>query len=214
MTEQAFWNRRADRYAAEPIADQTAYQTKLAATRRLLRPDMNLFEFGCGTGSTALIHAANIRHIRAVDFSERMIEIARGKADKAGVKNISFEIGSIENIDLAPESLDMVLALSVLHLLRNKEAAIAKVFSALRPGGYFVTSTACLRDMLPAIRFVAPLGSRLGLLPHLDVMTQSQLHSAMEEAGFAVEHEWLPNKKAAVFMIARKPARAQDSSVN
>lgn len=204
--QQAFWNRMADRYAAQPVADETAYQTKLATTRRLLRPDMELFEFGCGTGSTALIHAANVRHIRAVDFSERMIEIAEGKADKAGTKNISFEVGSIENVDLEPESLDMVLGMSILHLLKNKEAAIAKIFRALKPGGYFLTSTACLGDMMPLIRFVAPLGNRLGFLPHLDVMTQNQLRSAMETAGFAVEHEWLPQKKAAVFMIARKPA--------
>lgn len=206
MTQQAFWNRMADRYAAQPVADETAYQTKLAATRRLLRPDMELFEFGCGTGSTALIHAANVKHIRAVDFSERMIEIAKGKADKAGTKNVSFEVGSIENADLAPESLDMVLGMSILHLLKNKEAAIAKVFRALKPGGYFITSTACLADMMPLIRYLAPLGNRLGLLPHLDVMTQPQLRSTMEAAGFAVEHEWLPNKKAAVFMITRKPA--------
>jgi len=206
MTQQAFWNRMADRYAAQPVADETAYQTKLAATRRLLRPDMELFEFGCGTGSTALIHAANVRHIRAVDFSERMIEIAKGKAKKAGMENVSFEIGSIENVELAPQSLDMVLGMSILHLLKNKEAAIAKVFHALKPGGYFITSTACLADMMPLIRYLAPLGNRLGLLPHLDVMTQSQLRSTMEAAGFAVEHEWLPNRKAAVFMIARKPA--------
>lgn len=195
----------ADRYAAQPVADETAYQTKLAATRRLLRPDMELFEFGCGTGSTALIHAGNVRHIRAVDFSERMIEIARNKAKQAGADNVSFEVGSIENVDLAPQSLDMVLGMSILHLLKNKEAAIAKVFAALKPGGYFITSTACLRDMMPAIRFVAPLGNLLGFLPHLDVMSQSQLRAAMEAAGFVVEHEWLPNKKAAVFMIARKP---------
>ena len=206
MTQQAFWNRMADRYAAQPVAYETAYQTKLAATRRLLRPDMDLFEFGCGTGSTALIHAANVRHIRAVDFSERMIEIAQGKADKAGTKNVSFEVGSIENVDLAPESLDMVLGMSILHLLKNKEAAMARVFRALKPGGYFITSTACLGDVAPFVRYLAPLGNRLGFLPHLDVMTQSQLRTAMEAAGFAVEHEWLPNKKAAVFMIARKPA--------
>lgn len=204
--QQAFWNRMADRYAAQPVADETAYQTKLAATRRLLRPDMELFEFGCGTGSTALVHAGNVHHIRAVDFSERMIEIARGKAEKAGVKNVSFEVGSIENVDLAPQSLDMVLGMSILHLLKNKEAAIAKVFAALKPGGYFITSTACLRDMMPAIRFFAPLGNLIGFVPHLDVMSQSQLHQAMEAAGFVVEHEWLPNKKAAVFMIARKPS--------
>jgi ubiquinone/menaquinone biosynthesis C-methylase UbiE len=197
MGAEAFWNRMANRYAAAPIADENAYQTKLAATRRLLRPDMELFEFGCGTGSTALIHAAGVRHIRAIDFSERMIEIARRKAEKASVTNIGFEVGAIESVDLAPESLDMVLGMSVLHLLKDKQAAIARVFAALKPGGYFVSSTACLA--------VAPLGSVLGLLPHLDVMSQSQLRSAMEASGFVVEHEWLPQKKAALFMIARKP---------
>lgn len=204
--QQAFWNRMADRYAAQPIADENAYQAKLAATARLLRPDMELFEFGCGTGSTALIHAANVRHIRAIDYSERMIEIARGKAAKAGTSNISFEVGSIENVALAPASLDMVMAMSVLHLLKDKEAAIAKVFKALKPGGYFLTSTACLTDMMPLIRFVAPLGKLLGLMPHLDIMSQVQLRDAMEAAGFVMEYEWLPKKKAAVFMIARKPA--------
>jgi ubiquinone/menaquinone biosynthesis C-methylase UbiE len=196
MGAEAFWNR---------MADEKAYQTKLAATRRLLRPDMELFEFGCGTGSTALIHAAGVRHIRAIDFSERMIEIARRKAEKASVTNIGFEVGAIESVDLAPESLDMVLGMSVLHLLKDKQAAIARVFAALKPGGYFVSSTACLAEMMPAIRCVAPLGSVLGLLPHLDVMSQSQLRSAMEASGFVVEHEWLPQKKAALFMIARKP---------
>lgn len=203
----AFWDRTADRYAATPIADEAAYQTKLAATQRLLRPDMDLFEFGCGTGSTALIHAAHVHHIRAVDFSARMIEIAESKARKAGIDNISFEQGAIETVDLAPQSLDMILALSVLHLLPNKEAAIAKVFAALKPGGYFVSSTACVREMVPALSFITPITNRLnfGLLPYLDMMNSSQLLGAITHAGFAVDHQWQPNRKSALFVIARRP---------
>lgn len=204
----AFWNRRADRYAAEPIADESAYQTKLAATRRLLRPDMDLFEFGCGTGSTALLHAPHVRHIRAVDFSARMIDIARGKAEKAGIDNVTFEQGAIETVSIAPQSLDMVLALSVLHLLPNKEDAIARTFAALKPGGYFVSSTACVREMVPALALLTPLTNRLNLpfMPYLDAMTSPQLANAIINAGFVIEHQWQPNRKAAVFVIARKPA--------
>lgn len=203
----AFWDRTADRYAASPIADEAAYQTKVAATQRLLRPDMEIFEFGCGTGSTAFLHAPHVRHIRAVDFSARMVEIARTKAEKAGIDNVSFEQGAIETIDLAPQSLDMVLALSVLHLLQDKEAAIAKVFAALKPGGYFVSSTACVREMVPALALLTPITNRLnlGFLPYLDAMTPAQLRCAIEAEGFAVEHQWQPSKKAAVFIIARKP---------
>lgn len=203
----AFWDRTAARYAASPIADEAAYQTKVAATQRLLRPDMDLFEFGCGTGSTALLHAPRVRHIRAVDFSGRMIEIAENKARAAGITNVSFEQGAIETVDLKPQSLDIVLALSVLHLLPNKGAAIAKVFAALKPGGYFVSSTACIREMVPALALLAPVANRLNLsfLPYLDAMSSRQLLAAITQPGFVVEHQWQPTRKAALFVIARKP---------
>lgn len=204
----AFWDRTAERYAASPIADEPAYQAKVAATQRLLHPDMDLFEFGCGTGSTALLHAPHVRHIRAVDFSARMIDIARGKAEKAGIDNVTFEQGAIETVSIAPQSLDMVLALSVLHLLPNKEDAIARTFAALKPGGYFVSSTACVREMVPALALLTPLTNRLNLpfMPYLDAMTSPQLANAIINAGFVIEHQWQPNRKAAVFVIARKPA--------
>jgi ubiquinone/menaquinone biosynthesis C-methylase UbiE len=204
----AFWDKLAERYAAQPIADETAYQAKLAETRRRLRPDMAVLEFGCGTGSTALVHAPYVAHIRAVDFSQKMIDIATAKAVAAGIGNVSFERGAIENLDLAPESLDMVLGLSILHLLRDKASVIAKVFAALRPGGYFVTSTACIAEATPLLGFVAPLTNRLGLgsIPYLDVMDSARLITAITDAGFQIEHRWQPNRKSALFLIATKPA--------
>ena len=51
------WDRFAKRYAKSPVADQDAYQKKLQITREYLRPDMEVLEFGCGTGSTAIAHA-------------------------------------------------------------------------------------------------------------------------------------------------------------
>ena len=80
MGEDRFWDRLAERYAQQPIADEVAYQTKLKVTRGYLRPDMDLLDFGCGTGGTAIIHAPYVRHIKAIDFSEAMLAIARGKA--------------------------------------------------------------------------------------------------------------------------------------
>ena len=166
---------------------------------------MELLELGCGTGSTALVHAPHVRHIRAVDFSEAMIGIARAKADAAGISNVDFEQAAVEGLPLAPASLDMVLALSLLHLLRNKRAVIAEVFRALRPGGLFVTSTTCLRETMPLLGWVAPLTNRLGLIPYLDPMNSAELVAALTGAGFIIEHRWQPSRKAALFVIARKP---------
>jgi cyclopropane fatty-acyl-phospholipid synthase-like methyltransferase len=44
---------------------------------------MELLEFGCGTGGTAIIHAPHVKHIRAIDISPRMIEIAKSRAEAA-----------------------------------------------------------------------------------------------------------------------------------
>ena len=52
MTQAAqFWDKVADKYSKQPIADEAAYQQKLAVTRNYFRPDMEVLEIGCGTGS-------------------------------------------------------------------------------------------------------------------------------------------------------------------
>lgn len=199
-----FWDRIADKYSRDPIADDAAYQRKLEVTRALFRPDMDVLEIGCGTGSTALLHAPHVRSITALDFSERMLEIARDKAAAAGVDNISFEWGDAAALDQPEGRYDMVMAMSVLHLLADPDATIRKAHATLKPGGYFVTSTACLGDWMAWMRFVAPLGKPFGLLPELNVMTARDLLGKLESAGFSIVHRWEPNRKAAVFLIGRK----------
>ena len=91
-----FWDKIAEKYAKRPVADQSAYERKLATTRRYLRADMEVLEFGCGTGATALHHAPFVKHIRATDISGKMIEIARSKAEAQGVTNVTFEQSDVE----------------------------------------------------------------------------------------------------------------------
>ncbi|UYN98289.1 MAG: methyltransferase domain-containing protein [Devosia sp.] len=201
----AFWDRLADKYAARPIPDEGVYQTKLARTRAYFTPDMDLFEFGCGTGGTAIAHAPHVRHVTAIDFSENMLAFARDKAAKAGIGNVTFERGDITTMTVRPASYDMVLGLSILHLLKNKDAVIARVHHMLRPGGLFVSSTECIGDNRKWLRFIAPVGHALGLLPVLDIMTHAQLRNAITGAGFVIEHDWRPHPDSAAFIIARKP---------
>ena len=68
--EARFWDRIAARYAKQPVADEAAYQKKLAKTREYFPPDMAVLEFGCGTGSTAMAHAPYVAHARATDLSD------------------------------------------------------------------------------------------------------------------------------------------------
>ena len=204
-TAHSFWDRIADRYAGQPIADEEAYQTKLRTTRSYFRPEMSVLEIGCGTGGTAIGHAPFVRHIRAVDFSERMLEIARERASAAGIENVSFEQADITALSTPDEAYDIVLGLSILHLLKDPDMVIDRVFGMLKSGGRFVTSTACLGDTTKLFELIAPVGRALGLLPQLNVMTTEQLVAKFRNAGFEIAHQWQPGRGKAVFVVAQKP---------
>ena len=199
-----FWDRVAEGYAKKPVADEAAYQKKLETTREYLRPDMNVLEFGCGTGSTALVHAPFVKHLHAIDISSKMIEIAQRKATAANVTNLSFAQAAIEDFDAPDETFDAVLGMSVLHLLKDRDAAISKVHRLLKPGGVFVSSTACIKDMSRIFGIVLPIGHALGFLPLVKVFGLDELKQALLRAGFTIDHEWRPGKRKAVFIVARK----------
>jgi SAM-dependent methyltransferase len=196
-----FWNRVADRYARSPIKDEATYRHKLEATQALMRADMRVLEFGCGTGGTAIHHAPHVAEYRAMDISERMIEIARAKD---GADRVKFEVVDFDDLPLDPASLDMVLGLSILHLLQDPAATISRVHSALKPGGFFVSSTACVGAM-PLLRVIAPIGQFFGKIPHLSYFTEDGLRDMIRGAGFEIVEDWQPKKRDALFIVARKP---------
>lgn len=205
MTSTAnWWNRIAQKYARSPIADEAAYQRKLELTREHFTPQSEVLEFGCGTGGTAIAHAPHVRHVLATDISEEMLIIARDKAQAAGVTNVSFERADFDTLEAG--QFDAVLGLSILHLLDDPRQAIEKAYELTRPGGVFVSSTACLGDKMWFLRPVAPIMKLFGVFPPvLSFFTARELRRNIEEAGFEVEYEWRPEKAVAVFIIARRP---------
>ncbi len=203
-----FWNFMAKRYARTPISDQASYERKLELTREYFTPDSEVLEFGCGTGSTALLHAPHVRQLLATDFSRAMIDIAEDKRRAEGADNVRFECLGIDALDPARQHYDVVLGLNVVHLLPNWESSLARVYQLLKPGGVFVSSTACIDDFMPAFKLVAVPAAWLGLLPKLAFFTQDQLTGALRDCGFEIEKRWHPAPKKAVFIVARKPGPA------
>jgi ubiquinone/menaquinone biosynthesis C-methylase UbiE len=199
-----FWDKIAERYSNQPIADEAAYQKKLQVTREYFRPDMEVLELGCGTGSTAIIHASYVKHIQAIDISSKMIEIAQGKAEAKNVENVTFVQSTIDEFSVDDQTLDAVLGLSILHLLENRDDVIAKVHKMLKPGGVFVTSTMCIGDTMKFFRVIAPVGKFFGLMPLVKVFTAKELEASLTDAGFEIDYQWRPGKGKAVFIVARR----------
>ncbi len=200
-----FWDRLAERYAKKPIDDEAAYQKKLSITRDHLREDMDVLEFGCGTGSTALYHAPVVKSILATDISSKMLAYANEKAAKANVQNVEFRVATLESLDLPDASYDAVLGLSILHLLKDKDAAIREVYRVLKPGGVFISSTVCVADFMRSMRFIAPIGRFFRVLPILNSFSAAELEASLTDTGFRIDHKWKPNGARSAFIVATKP---------
>lgn len=199
-----FWDKIAERYNKDPIKDEESYQHKLQYTRELLRPDMEVLEFGCGTGGTAIIHAPYVKHILAIDYSSNMLAIAKENAAAGGITNVTFEQANIDNFNAPDQGYDMVLGLSILHLLADRDETISKVYAMLKPGGLFVSSTVCVGETMKFIKYIAPVAKLVGLMPLLRVFTVQDLADSMIAAGFEIDYRWHPAKDKAVFIVARK----------
>ena len=198
------WDRFAKGYSKKAISDPAAYTYKLEKTRAYLDSNTKVLEFGCGTGSTALEHAPRVKHILATDFSQKMIDIATEKAKVAGIKNVDFKKTTLFELPDAPGSYDVILGLSILHLMPNYGDAIKRCYDLLKPGGVFVSSSGCLASMWYLKPFLY-LGSFLRLIPVIKFFSKAELEQQMESCGFKLVENSTPGKdKITCFLIAQK----------
>lgn len=202
-----FWDRIARKYARDPIADVAGYERTLEETRRYLKASDSAFEFGCGTGTTALRLAPSVGHLTATDISSEMIAIAREKAAAEGVANVSFEVATPDASKFPDAAYDVALGFNVLHLVAARDAALRGVHRVLKPGGLFVSKTPCLSEMNPAIRLVVPLMQAVGKAPHVAFFSAEELEREIVDAGFEIierARHGAKGKDVRPFFVARK----------
>lgn len=204
MAHSLFWDMFAKLYSSRRITNESNYRKKLDITRSYLRPEMTLLEFGCGTGNTALVHAAFVRKIDGIDYSSRMIDIALDNAKMNDATNVHFSCVAIEDLEAPPESYDMVLGLNILHLLEDKEAALAHVYTLLKPGGIFVSSTVCVSKNNLRLTILFKVAQILGLMPRKSNFSVDHLVKCIESLGFDIDYKWLPDDSESLFLVAKK----------
>lgn len=204
--DSRFWNSVARKYAADPIKDRAGYERTLERVQALLKPTDAVLEIGCGTGTTALRLAPAVARYLATDFSAGMIAIANEKIVASPVPGLAFSVAAAE-ADGAEAAFDAVLAFNTLHLLRDRGRIYAAIHHALKPGGLFISKTACLGEMNPLIRLAVPVMQWFGKAPHVGFFTGAALAAEIGAAGFdvaAVERHGTRGKDARVFILARR----------
>lgn len=198
-----FWDGIARRYARRPIQNAQAYQDTLKATRAHLSPQDRVLEIGCGTGSTALILAEQVAGICATDVSGEMIAIAR---EKPAPENVSFRQSGAGATQPGDTPFDAVLAYNTLHVLDDPQAVLHTVFQQLKPGGVFISKSACLRDMNIFIRLMIRGMQLIGKAPAVSSFTAGELNAMITRAGFEiVESRTFSGAPKLPFIVARRP---------
>lgn len=202
-TTAEFWDKISIKYAKKDVPSQDIYEEKLARTQKLFTKDSIVMEFGCGTGTTSLIHSPYVGEIIAYDYSPGMIDIANQKKNEKQIDNVTFEVKSVEDIPFQTESFDVIMAHSILHLTQDNEQILKKAYNALRPGGYFVSSSGCIKEMNLFIRGIIPVMTSIGKAPEITKFTSNELIELHKKTGFKIYDAWT-YKKGELFLIVQK----------
>ena len=167
-----------------------------------LRDGEVVLDLGSGAGADVLISARRVAPSgRAIglDMTDEMLELARTNAAQAGVDNVQFIKGYLEDIPLEDETVDVVISNCVINLSGDKARAIREAARVLRPGGRFAISdviadpdmdeatkadmaawTGCIAGALTAAEFRSILDSA-GLLA-VEIIPTHQVHEHASSA--------------------------------
>jgi SAM-dependent methyltransferase len=150
-----------------------------------LRAGETVLDLGSGGGIDVLLSARRVGptgRAYGVDMTDEMLALARRNADEAGVTNVEFLKGRIEEIPLPAETIDVVISNCVVNLSPDKRAVLRETFRVLRAGGRIGISDVVAEDRLtPAER--AERGGWAGCIA--GALSIGEYRGLLDEAGFA-----------------------------
>ena len=149
-----------------------------------LRPGEVVLDLGSGGGIDVLLSARRVGptgRAYGLDMTDDMLALARRNAAEAGVANVEFLRGRIEEIPLPSASVDVIISNCVINLSGDKRRVLQEAFRVLKPGGRFAVSDVVVRGDVPA---AVRRSMELWVGCVAGALEESEFKSLLTEVGF------------------------------
>ncbi len=185
---EKFWNRLSKNYDKQ--AKDRAYKLIIDKSKKYLKTNDTILDFGCATGLYSVEFANNVKQIQAFDISSEMIKIAENKAKNIQVSNISFTQTTLFDERYKEGDFDTILALNILLYFKDMDKVLNRMSMLLKPNGLIITSTACLKERRTLMGVLSSsiilILKKLKFLPYLKYYTMRELEKTITDNGFTI----------------------------
>lgn len=206
--KQKFWDSYSKKYDSfiSKHASKT-YATVINNIKQELEPGSMVLEIATGTGLLSFAIASMVKHITAIDYSPRMINIAKQKQASTHTRNITFSVGNAYNLSFDKNEFDIVIASNVFHLLPSPEIALSEIKRVLKDNGTLLIPTYCHGNNIKS-----HILSRIMTLTGFSVWNRWSVESFRKfvtENGFMVQKEHIITDKITLsYIVASKKEAA------